>query len=275
MTHIRTAIRLFVLTGILQSFSAVSPNLASAEEAFEGAGFIETFESLDSWYVANFDRNDGFNTSWRRSLVSIHAPDARIAGAGTLRLRLEPAPETVPTDFVGAELQRRGPFLYGRYEVVMQAGKGDGLVSAFFTYTGPHFDDPHDEIDFEFLGRDTSRVWLNIFTDGDNLPGRWIDLGFDAATAPHLYRFDWAPDSVTWYVDGAEVMKVTADEHPIPRTPGKIFLDIWAATKAMHTWLRPPSDDLSAEAHFHCVSYRPFDAEGPHCADLVRQAPDG
>ena len=49
-----------------------------------------------------------------------------------------------------AALDAKAATGYGRYEVVMTAAKGNGIISSFFTYTGPYFGDPHDEIDFEF-----------------------------------------------------------------------------------------------------------------------------
>ena len=237
-------------------------------------GFIETFDDLgwrDRWFIANFDIEGSFATGWRRKLASVQLPSASILGEGALRLNLVPAPEDAEKPFFGAELQRSGAHHYGSYEVYMQPGRGDGLVSAFFTYTGPYFGNQHDEIDFEFLGRDTTRAWLNLFTDGDNLPGEWVDLGFDAANRPHLYRFEWRPDSVTWYVDDREILHVTSDRHPIPSTPGKLFLNIWAGNDKMVDWLKEPPADLTGEAIYHCVSYRPFGDDGRTCSDYIAE----
>ena len=47
-------------------------------------------------------------------------------------------------------------------------------------YTGPSDDDPWDEIDFEFLGYDTTKVQLNYYTDGVGGHEYMLDLGFDA-----------------------------------------------------------------------------------------------
>lgn len=44
--------------------------------------------------------------------------------------------------------------------------KADGVDTGFFMYTGPSDNDPWDEIDFEFLGYDTTKVQLNYYTDG-------------------------------------------------------------------------------------------------------------
>jgi len=42
-------------------------------------------------------------------------------------------------------------FGYGYYEVRMKAAKNVGIVSSFFTYTGPSDNNPWDEIDIEFF----------------------------------------------------------------------------------------------------------------------------
>ena len=229
------------------------------------AGFIEVFDDRDwrrNWYLSNFDMGPKFVTGWREDLIGDDGP-------GRVVLSLEPGAED--KSFLGAEIQRAGGHHFGSYEVIMRPGRGDGLVSAFFTYTGPYFEDPHDEIDFEFLGRDTTRVWLNVFTAGKQLGGRWLELGFDAAAAPHLYRFEWSPQEIVWYVDGTELSRLTISEHPIPITPGRLFVNIWAGTPGMTDWLAAPAEDLAARAQVHCVSYRPTGAPGTECSDL----PDG
>jgi beta-glucanase (GH16 family) len=227
-------------------------------------GFIEVFDDRDwrrNWYLSNFDMGENFVTGWRSELISDDGP-------GRVGLTLEPASADATKPFLGAEMQRRDGHHYGTYEVVMRPGRGDGLVSAFFTYTGPHFGDPHDEIDFEFLGRDTTRVWINVFKDGDQMGGRWVPLGFDAASAPRLYRFEWRPDEIVWFAQGEEIARVPKETFPIPETPGRLFVNIWAGNEGMAEWLAVAPDDLQAMAEVRCVSYRPLGTTGLECSDL-------
>lgn len=227
-------------------------------------GYIEIFDGRgpgDRWSRANFDRKGPFATGWRRRLVEPGGDDGMV-------LRLRPAPKDAVKPYHGAEIQRRGLHHFGRYEIIMRAARGDGLVSAFFTYTGPYFGDPHDEIDFEFLGRDTTKVWLNLFADGDRLPGRWVPLGFDAADGLHLYTFDWTEDEIVWTADGAVLLRVTADEHPLPDDPGRLFVNIWAGNARMNDWLAPPGADARGEAQVYCISYRPTGVPGRGCSDV-------
>src|SRR3546814_9511642 len=69
--------------------------------------------------------------------------------------------------FASGEYQSRRFFGYGRFEARLKAIAAPGIVTGFFTYTGPSFDgDPHDEIDFEFLGKSPRQVQVNYYTAG-------------------------------------------------------------------------------------------------------------
>ena len=68
--------------------------------------------------------------------------------------------------YSGGEFRTNEFYSYGYYETSMQAIKNDGVVSSFFTYTGPSDDNPWDEIDIEILGKDTTKVQLNYYTNG-------------------------------------------------------------------------------------------------------------
>lgn len=240
-------------------------------------GFVEHFDDADyrtRWFVSNFDqRAENFLTAWRHDMVSVVLPSSKRTGKGALILELEPNTSGDGKSYYGAEIQRGDNYHYGRYEVFMKAGRGEGIVSSFFTYTGPYFENPHDEIDFEFLGRDTRRVWINAFSGGKKMPGEWLELGFDAAAAPHLYSFDWREDSITWYVDGREIYAITSDTHAIPSTPSKIFMNIWAGNVGQVNWLGTVHEGTSSVAEYYCVSYRTFVDQGLSCSDYIASGP--
>lgn len=212
------------------------------------------------WFVSDFNiKKPSFRTGWSRKSVRVKD--------GALELVLRPSRGQRSKDFVGAELQRRPTSLYGRYEVIMTPARGEGVISSFFTYTGPYFGTQHDEIDFEFLGRDTTKVWLNRFVDGQKLPGQWLDLGFDAAEAPHLYAFEWTPEAITWSVDGRELLKVSAEDTALPTTPSKIYFNIWAGGEKQKDWSGVAPDDMQAAARYYCISHRRMGSDMPQCSD--------
>jgi endo-1,3-1,4-beta-glycanase ExoK len=115
-----------------------------------------------------------------------------------------------------------GTYGYGRYETIMRPAKGSGLVSAFFTYTGPYFGKPHDEIDIEFVGKDTSIVELNYFHKGKTGSSARIKLPFDASEQDHLYAFDWKPEGISWYVDGKLIYQTPVNDPHLPKNAGRL-----------------------------------------------------
>jgi endo-1,3-1,4-beta-glycanase ExoK len=145
--------------------------------------------------------------------------------------------------FSCGEIQSKALYGYGTYEARMRPAAGEGIVTGFFTYVGPPIkkDAPHDEIDFEFLGKAKDNVDLNFYVKGDkDNYGRTVSLGFDATAAMNDYAFEWLPDSVRWFVNGRLIYEKSGKPgESLPRHPGKIFLSLWAGAGGEDTiwWL--------------------------------------
>lgn len=154
-------------------------------------------------------------------------------------------------NYSGAEYRTADTYHYGYYETSMQAIKNDGVVSSFFTYTGPSEDNPWDEIDIEILGKDTTKVQFNYYTNGVGNHEYMYDLGFDASEGFHTYGFDWQPDHITWYVDGKEVY--TAYNN-IPSTAGRIMMNVWPGI-GVNDWLKPFNGNTPLTARYQWVTY--------------------
>lgn len=153
--------------------------------------------------------------------------------------------------YAGAEYRTVDFYSYGYYETSMQAIKNDGVVSSFFTYTGPSDNNPWDEIDIEVLGKDTTKVQFNYYTNGVGNHEYMYDLGFDASEGYHTYGFDWQPDHITWYVDGKAVYTATSN---IPSTPGKIMMNVWPGT-GVDEWLKAYDGTTPLTAKYQWVTY--------------------
>lgn len=117
----------------------------------------------------------------------------------------------------------------------MKPAKSNGIVSSFFAYTSSP---QHDEIDFEFLGKDTTKVQLNYFVTGVGGHEHLVDLGFDASLDFHVYGFIWSESKITWYVDGAEVYSVTGPQTTLPSNASNVFLNLWNGI-GVDSWLNP------------------------------------
>ena len=238
----------------------------------------------DQWWMAEYDHPaDQFRTAWRKSGVEIATDGLRFSLEPTMPDKIVDGSVLAADDgtliadgvttkpFTSGQVQRRRWYGYGRYEVVMQPAAGEGLITAFYVYTGPYFDDPHEEIDIEFLGRDTNRVYLNRFRDGQPLADpAWIDLGFDSTAKPRLYGFEWRQDALIWFAGETELFRIT-DPDQIPRPPAKIYLDLWTGGKGQANWSGMAAPDATGEALFQCASYSPPHRETPQCSDLVSE----
>lgn len=222
--------------------SAVTEAAADISFVDLSKGASELFEAADGWCNGSM-----FNVTWRKDNCTFND------GKMQLIIDKDKTPVTVP--YSGGEYRSKDFYGYGRYEVRMKAIKNDGVVSSFFTYTGPSDGNPWDEIDIEILGKDTTKVQFNYFTNGVGNHEYMHDLGFDASEDFHTYAFEWHEDKIVWFVDGAEVY--TADKN-IPVTEGKIMMNAWCGT-GVDGWLNAFDDSrLPLTAEYESISFVPF-----------------
>ena len=229
-----------------ESISGSASSESSTPESNINSGVLADLTGTLSDVSSVFECSDGwtngsmFNCTWRKSNVGF--------SDGSMKLKIDldgNGAGAIP--YSGAEFRS-----YGMYEVVMKPIKNDGVVSSFFTYTGPTDNNPWDEIDIEFLGKDTTMVQFNYYTDGVGKHEYIYELGFDASEDFHTYGFDWQADKITWYVDGEAVY--SADEN-IPSTPGKIMMNVWPG-KGVDGWLKAYDGTTPLIAEYKSVDYR-------------------
>jgi len=228
-------------------------NLATAVGA-QDAGFSDPLTNLDlgGWHLAEYDfSHPGFDTDWRAEQVS--------ASEQGLELRLNP--HSGLNRFVGGSLRRHQTSHYGTYTAQIQPARGAGLVTGFFTYTGPHYGTQHDEIDIEFLGKDTTKMHVAWFVDG-KLTNKFIDLGFDAADHMRSYSFKWCEERMEWRAENHLLYVHRATDGPIPKTPQRLFLNLWAADPSISNWAGLRDPNITAKARFGQVSFSPLLAAG-------------
>lgn len=170
---------------------------------------------------------------------------------GIMTLKINQDGENSSPKWSGGEYRTKDFYHYGKYEVSMKPIRNDGVVSSFFTYTGPSDNNPWDEIDIEFLGKDTTKVQFNYFTNGVGLHEFIYDLGFDASEEFHVYGFEWLENSITWYVDGVAVHTATED---IPSTPSKIMMNVWPGT-GVDSWLNEFDGQVPLQAQYDWFQY--------------------
>ena len=229
-------------------------------------GFTDTFEKLETgdWHVAEYDFDHPmFDTDWK-------AGNATIDGGLTLTL----APQADKANgFAGGSIRRNEATHWGRYSAVIRPAGGDGIITGFFTYSGPAYGTRHDEIDIEFLGRDTRSMHAAWFVDGV-LRARTVPLGFDASDDARLYAFEWLPDRIRWYAEDRLILEITEADGPLPEIPGMLFANLWAADHSIAGWSGKTVPRMQAQAVVHCMSFAPWTGDGFATPDAACDGPD-
>lgn len=230
-------------------------SLAGAAHASD-IPFFSRYPLLDTgkWYISHgWANGDHQSCEWRADHVT--------ARDGRLLLQLtNHGGDKRPVGC--AEVQSRGTTHYGRYEARMRTAAGSGLNTAFFTYIGPpNGVAEHDEIDFEFLGKDPRSVQVTYWRKGKSSPEVIVPLGFDASAAFHDYAFEWDPAEIRWYVDGQLVHR-TPKGADIPRNPSRTYFSLWSGSAAVNDWLGVFKYASPASAEIAWTRYTPRMKDG-------------
>jgi endo-1,3-1,4-beta-glycanase ExoK len=192
--------------------------------------FEYTFDHLDT-------------TVWSRgthtfdgSAAQFRPYNARIRH-GNLELTLKPD-RVEDRQYSGAELELKQPYQYGRFEVRMRAAKGNAVISSWFGYFQP----PWQEIDVEFLGDHPNAVQANVYNSSGATPTLFPGfpilhaLPFDATADFHTYAFEWEPAEIRWYADTILVAR-TASPSQVPTRAVQPMLNLWLSTDT--AWAGP------------------------------------
>ena len=224
---------------------AVQPNSSSSGQSKE-------FRELDSelWVL----RDDTFPSNlalFRPSNFSIGTDNV-----AKLTLREE---RTTVRQFTSASIASRRRYLYGRFVAELRPSNVSGLITGIFL----HRNAPRQEIDLEFLGKDTTKLLVNVFYnpggEGTKLEYGYrgtpalIDLGFDATSEFHRYEIEWCSDFIRWRVDGRLVHeRVMWEPTPIPHLPMQFNVNLWHS-RSRELAGKLAAGDLPAHSLIGCI----------------------
>ncbi|EPS34028.1 putative chitin glucanosyltransferase [Penicillium oxalicum 114-2] len=128
----------------------------------------------------------------------------------------------------GPLIQSGWYIMFGRVEYTIKAAPGTGIVSSAVLQS-----DDLDEIDWEWLGGDNTKVQTNYFGKGDT--SSYNRGAFHANQGNHdgfhTYSVDWTSSQIVWAIDGQTVRVLTpatADSNQYPQTPMMIKVGVWA-----------------------------------------------
>jgi hypothetical protein len=128
------------------------------------------------------------------------------------------------------KIQSEFYIFWGRATAIMKAAKGRGIVSSFIMQS-----EDLDEIDWEFLGGNTTHVMTNFFGKGNTTD---FTRGKEYPTVNpqedfHNYTINWTKERIEWWMDGKLFRTLKAEEAPMggkeyPQTPMTVRLGAWA-----------------------------------------------
>ncbi|KAK3350001.1 cell wall glucanase-like protein [Lasiosphaeria hispida] len=123
------------------------------------------------------------------------------------------------------------PYIFfGQVDVTVRAAKGVGIVTSIVLQS-----DDLDEIDWEWVGHDTTQVQTNYFSKG--CIETYNRGGFSPVSNPqaefHTYTIKWTTERLDWIIDGAVVRTLLASEAKgcsgFPQSPMQVKLGTWVA----------------------------------------------
>jgi hypothetical protein len=125
-------------------------------------------------------------------------------------------------------IQSQFYIFFGAVEVIMKAAPGQGVISSIVLES-----DDLDEVDWEFMGGNTTHAETNYFGKGNTTDyTRAVYYPVNNVMDFHNYTLIWTSDKLEWYIDGTLVR--TLPYHAAngglnyPQTPMTVRLGIWA-----------------------------------------------
>ncbi|MER8980153.1 family 16 glycosylhydrolase [Mesorhizobium sp. M0870] len=214
---------------LLAAVGAFVATPSYAQDIPTSPSFVDDFKSFDRarWYVSDGWNNGSHqNCTWSKGMVEL---SNNVLSLGFEKQTLK------DRDYVCGEIQTKQRFGYGTYEARLKTDTGSGLNAAFFTYIGPSDKQPWDEIDFEVLTNDTSKVQVNAYIAGKGKNEKLVDVPGGTENAFNDYAFVWQKDSLRWYVNG-QLVNTIADPAKLPSHAQKIFFSFWGSD-TMKGWM--------------------------------------
>lgn len=253
-----------------------------ASERWQGIGVTEEATPIDDrteHYFTGIDhtlwtlRDDTFPSN-----LALFTP-RNVTSDSDQTLRLTLRRERTPVrDFTSGALCSRQQYRYGRFIAHVRPTGAPGLITGMFL----HRNSPRQEIDIEFLGKNTRKMLVNVFynpgLEGARMEYGYrgtpalIDLGFDASEDFHEYAIEWTSTAIRWIVDGHIVYeRLDWDPTPIPHLPMQLQFNLWHS-RSRELAGRLDHKDLPATSELRTLHIRSRHALGP-AMPLARTAP--
>jgi beta-glucanase (GH16 family) len=200
------------------------------------------------------------NAAW------LHPDNVAVAdGALTLHLTRRGA-QTVPSEYLGAEYDRTGEQLFGRFLTRMRPVAPPGVIASFFTgvfrFEGERMVETA-EIDIEFVGTTRTVEFTVHWIDPAGVKKQSnavVPLPFDASDGFRVYEIEWLADRVVWYADGVELYRFT-DAAVLAELalPQEVKANTWVSTSVPWAGAFDPATLPLATTYDWMAAYRRAD----------------
>ncbi|KAL0467676.1 cell wall glucanosyltransferase [Neurospora intermedia] len=169
--------------------------------------------------IINIDFTKGADSFFKNMVGTTLQYDNKLGAVYTIKKETD-APTVASSRYI----------FFGQVDVTVRAAFGKGVVTSFVLQS-----DDLDEIDWEWIGSDTTQVQTNYFSKG--CTETYDRGGFSTVANPqnefHTYTIKWTPTQLDWIIDGAVVRTLKAADAKgcagFPQTPMQIKLGTWVA----------------------------------------------
>jgi len=199
---VRRAVIVLVV-GILQA------TLMAGVAQGQSSDLSDEFDSLDATRWSKGDHNLG------RSYLD---PNNVGATGGNLEIKL-PA-----NSLNGGEIKSQELYGYGSYAARIKVPNAPSSITGFFLYEPPDY---ASEIDIEIYNDTSRRIMFTTYSGGKQTHTQTTTLPFDPTSGFHDYRFDYAPNSVSFYADGKLMKRWKGG---VPNKPMHLYVNAWFPT---------------------------------------------
>ena len=195
------------------------------------------------------------------------------AESGFLKLSLTKREVASPEGklYSGGELRTLDAFTYGRFETRARFAKGSGVVSSLFTYYdhwgNAALPENWNEIDVEFLGKDTDSVQFNVIHwNASNIRTTHEEhstTAFDPSDDFHIYAVEWLPEVINFYIDDVLVHSNDNAVASFIKLESKLMMNVWAVhdTPNLNGWAGKFDEaSLPTAAYYDWVRVYSYDA---------------
>ncbi|SHK30356.1 Glycosyl hydrolases family 16 [Anaerobranca californiensis DSM 14826] len=121
----------------------------------------------------------------------------------------------------GGEIQSKEELSFGSYEIKMKLPNAPSSITGFFLYKEPDF---YHEIDIEIYNEKNTTALFTTYSDGDMQNHHSEEMSFDPTEDFNIYRIDYYPHKVSFYINGD--LKVSWTEG-FSLEPMRLIVNLW------------------------------------------------